>query len=273
MSSEAKESKPPQSIDPFYVGYLPASQKHRTAMIFVICLISIWILLASLLIVLSQRSPGVATWDNSNEQTWSGLLINTPYPMLVTKEETLLVVSMGKAGAHKQLEPFFGTHVKIMGYVLQREGRRMIELSPDGVHPELIQNVIQIDKPELEFLEEEPSIYTGEIIDGKCFLGAMKPGDGFAHRSCAILCLKGGLPPMFVSEQDSNEALYPLIIIDGVAELPEQLHTYVACRIECKARKAKLGTLPLMLVEVDSIRALTNMQKTPRGQLIETAGG
>jgi hypothetical protein len=40
---------------------------------------------------------------------------------------------------------------------------------------------------------------TGEICDGKCAAGAMRPGSGLAHRACAVLCLDGGLPAVFVA--------------------------------------------------------------------------
>jgi hypothetical protein len=39
----------------------------------------------------------------------------------------------------------------------------------------------------------------GEICDGKCWTGAMRPGAGIAHRACAGLCLTGGLPPVLVT--------------------------------------------------------------------------
>ncbi|MEZ5314225.1 MAG: hypothetical protein R2862_11570 [Thermoanaerobaculia bacterium] len=38
----------------------------------------------------------------------------------------------------------------------------------------------------------------GEIVDSKCFLGVMKPGSGKAHRDCAVRCISGGAPPLFV---------------------------------------------------------------------------
>jgi hypothetical protein len=38
----------------------------------------------------------------------------------------------------------------------------------------------------------------GEIVDSKCYLGAMRPGQGKTHKLCANLCLIGGIPPLFV---------------------------------------------------------------------------
>ena len=49
---------------------------------------------------------------------------------------------------------------------------------------------------------------TGEICDGKCLAGAMRPGTGLAHKACANLCLTGDVPPVFVASQP---------LIDGMA--------------------------------------------------------
>jgi hypothetical protein len=240
-------------------------------MLLVIIIICVWTLLSALLLVLAQRSPGEAVWDISNEKAWSGLLTDDPYPILVTPEESLLVVSMGKVGAHDRLAPYFGTQVTLSGYELEREGRRMIELSPNGIAPAT--TVAQIDLPTLEVLDDQPALHTGEIIDGKCFLGAMKPGDGFAHRSCAILCLKGGLPPMFAPDGLDADRQFPLVILEGKALLPEELHQFVACRIELRAHRARFGTIPLLLIAPDTIRVVEHTHQRSRGLLIETAGG
>ena len=36
----------------------------------------------------------------------------------------------------------------------------------------------------------------GEIVDGKCYLGVMNPGEGKVHRDCAARCIAGGAPPL-----------------------------------------------------------------------------
>lgn len=257
--------------DAFYVGYLPTPTRHRFAMILTMIVLVVGMLCISLIVVLAQRSPGFATWDISNEQQWSGTLLEDPYPMLITDQEALLVVNMGKRDARSELAPHYNTRVTISGYPLTRDGRRIIELStPESVRPAQIQDAPSIAIPELEVLDEEPSIHIGEIIDGKCYLGAMKPGDGFAHRSCAILCIKGGLPPMFAFEQRDEGTEIPLILIDGDAHLPEELHRFVACRVELLARRARMGTLPMLLIEPESIRVLEDATPRPASRLFET---
>ena len=49
----------------------------------------------------------------------------------------------------------------------------------------------------------------GEICDGKCGTGAMRPGNGLAHRACAMLCLAGGVPPVFVTVQPGGGCRVP----------------------------------------------------------------
>ena len=49
-----------------------------------------------------------------------------------------------------------------------------------------------------------PVVVQGEIVDSKCHLGVMKPGEGPAHRDCAVRCLLGRVPPMFVPHDRSG---------------------------------------------------------------------
>ena len=58
----------------------------------------------------------------------------------------------------------------------------------------------------------------GEIIDGKCYPGIMKPGRTKTHRACAIRCISGGVPPVFRAENKSGQSLYFLLAdLDGQA--------------------------------------------------------
>jgi hypothetical protein len=62
---------------------------------------------------------------------------------------------------------------------------------------------------------------SGEIVDTKCFLGVMNPGEGKVHRECAALCLKGGIPPaLFTHELDGSPNIFLLIDPSG-APLPQ----------------------------------------------------
>jgi hypothetical protein len=61
----------------------------------------------------------------------------------------------------------------------------------------------------------------GEIVDSKCFLGVMNPGEGAVHRDCARRCLSGGIPPMLlVRDGAGREQLVALVSRSG-GRIPE----------------------------------------------------
>ena len=53
----------------------------------------------------------------------------------------------------------------------------------------------------------------GEIVDGKCFSGVMKPGAGKTHMGCAIRCISGGVPALF-HVTNSKQEVMDLVLID-----------------------------------------------------------
>jgi hypothetical protein len=83
-----------------------------------------------------------------------------------------------------------GRLVRISGSLIERDGDRMIEVRS-----------IDVDSQAARPLEPLRLLGTvsvsGEIVDGKCHLGVMKPGEGPTHRDCAVRCLIGRITPMF----------------------------------------------------------------------------
>ncbi len=56
---------------------------------------------------------------------------------------------------------------------------------------------------------------TGEIVDTKCHLGVMNPGEGKVHRDCAVRCISGGAPPVSGADQEGDTRLLLLTGADG----------------------------------------------------------
>lgn len=266
--AESQGSGPdnPNRDDPFYVGYMPTPSAHRHAAKRIVILIAAWLTFCAFTLVLTMPSPGNGVWENTNEQEWEGVLISDPYPMLQTGDETLLVVSMGKRGAHDQIDEFANSRVNLRGYELRRQGRRMIELVPDSISS---LGEAPAQQPTLSMLDIEPIDFTGEIIDGKCFLGAMKPGNGFAHRACAVLCLRGGLPAMFADDGANPDEPFPLLIVDGSTQVPEHVMRHIATRVQMKARRASIGTLPVLVVDSSTIERANDFFGNPKAIVIE----
>lgn len=56
---------------------------------------------------------------------------------------------------------------------------------------------------------------TGEIIDPKCHFGAMNPGEGKPHLSCAVRCISGGIMPVLKYQVNHQNRYAVLVGLDG----------------------------------------------------------
>jgi hypothetical protein len=185
-----------------YVGYLPMPRRHaRLVRVVVPALLAAFAALGAALAV-AQRTPGNAVWETGEAGEFEGTLVSQPYPMLVGDDGAVLfLVEVGKRGSAERLAReaagLVGSRVRVSGWTLRRDEagaeRRMVELMPGPAA------IVPVDAAARAWTLEGPGEavrLAGEILDGKCYLGAMKPGDGRAHRACATLCIDGGIPPM-----------------------------------------------------------------------------
>ena len=68
----------------------------------------------------------------------------------------------------------------------------------------------------------------GEIVDSKCFLGVMNPGQLLPHRACAIRCISGGIPPVLLVRQKHGPPCYLLLVSAAGKPVNEQILDLVA---------------------------------------------
>jgi hypothetical protein len=105
-----------------------------------------------------------------------------------------------------------GKYVKIRGTLLHRNGRNMLEIASGSDAVEVIAGH-DTTVPASVLLGSRT--LHGEVIDPKCYIGAMKPGGGKTHKACAELCLAGGIPPMLAVWEGGRELYYLLEAADG----------------------------------------------------------
>src|SRR5437899_10500981 len=84
----------------------------------------------------------------------------------------------------------------------------MIEIFRDKIS--LIVDSTRYQTPSQELVIFE---LAGEIVDSKCYLGVMNPGNGKVHRDCAVRCISGGIPPVFATN-DFNGSPAILLLTD-----------------------------------------------------------
>jgi hypothetical protein len=252
--SDAKEK-------PFFVGYLGVPGKLRSFLVAVGGVLVIGFFAAGWVIGATQDDPGPGAFRfDFGRQTVTGTLELRPYPVLHVIEGTehiapgsaLMLSGGGKRGAIDRAEPLAGQLVTASGVVLARGDLDMLQLrgGADG---------LSAAEGDAAPVEAEPLgrwRLAGEICDGKCLAGAMRPGTGLAHKACANLCLSGGVPPVFVSSQPVEGSAFLLIAGPDGGLLPEALYDAVGLYIGVEADIERRGDLLVMTIDPATVEKL-----------------
>ncbi|MEM0984126.1 MAG: hypothetical protein AAGI17_09275 [Planctomycetota bacterium] len=228
----------PRDADDFYVGYLPLPRAHKRFIQIMLPVAVAFMGIGALGIAASQPEWSAGSWDLATPTEYEGTLLADPYPMLVVDGEAHLIVGPAKvapttdtlvdAGIDLRVGP---KQAVVTGYPLQRDGRKMISLEVS--EKDSIRITDQTPRPPVPIvLNTGLTARRGEIMDAKCFMGAMSPGEGRAHKACATLCITSGIPPVLVTRDESGAATYHLLVTttgDGLssAEL-ESIKPYIA---------------------------------------------
>ena len=86
----------------------------------------------------------------------------------------------------------------------------------------------------------------GEIVDSKCFLGVMNPGQLTPHRACAIRCISGGIPPVLLVRQKNGPALYFLLVSRDGKPVNKEVLDLVAEPVEITGAVERQGELLIL---------------------------
>ena len=203
--------------DAFYVGYLPLPGRDRKFLKRLLPAVFLGACGLALALSALQKDPGTGRWEQDKQITFEGTVSVNPYAMLHTREgdtlRAVLLVDEGKFGAAARLSAMDGKYVKVRGTLLHREGRNMLEIASSE---DAIQMMTGPANVPAAVLAGNKTLH-GEVIDPKCYIGAMKPGGGKTHKACAELCLAGGIPPMLAVWEDGREICYLLENADGSA--------------------------------------------------------
>jgi hypothetical protein len=159
--------------------------------------------------------PGPGVWAQAEVTDWRGQLIRAPYPMLVTEDagapRTALLVTQGKRGIAPRL-PANADAVIVRASPIRR-GAQLMLAAVDG--PEAFRPIVGADALTLPPVRELGQVtLLGEVLDAKCWFGAMRPGYGLTHKSCAALCARGGLPLAFCTLGACGEAVAAPLFLD-----------------------------------------------------------
>ena len=227
--TESAESVEPsrEAVPGFYVGYRAMPRAHFLALLAIAPLLIAAVFGGAWVLGKAQPPAGSGFWDRDVLQRHTGTIRMAPYPLLVKYEggsaNSYHLVNAGKHGAVGRVRELDGQVAAVRGTLLQRDGQRMIVL---GDNPGDLRGMAEALATDAEHAQRSlgPRTLHGEIVDIKCYLGAMKPGRGKAHRPCAMLCIMGGIPPVLIVPNDAGlHTHYLLTGPDGDRISGEQL--------------------------------------------------
>ncbi len=229
----------------FYVGYLPKAPARLSVAMrrIVLALVGLAVTLA-IALVLAQAPFPSSTFEFQNYKEFAGVLQELPYPSLVASKPYLLVAP-GKHGAQELVKGLDGRTVRLRGSLIYRDGTAMIEALPNKIQPSANPPVALAAAIDLGSVT-----LAGEIVDSKCYLGVMNPGNGKVHRDCAVRCISGGIPPAFVVKDSSGVA--KILVLSNVQRLAE----FVAEPVQISGRLLRSGGMLTLEADPGSIRRL-----------------
>lgn len=246
--------------DPFFVGYLKTPKPLRFFLLASALVLIGAFAAVALTVGVSQDDPGSASFEFAlGPQTLTGQLEAAPYPMLhvtignknIPAGRTIMLSGNGKRGVAPRAKPLDGEIVEVTGIALKRGDIDMLQLRG---------GTKGLRKADTGGGQSKPVVplgrwrLTGEICDGKCLYGAMRPGRGLSHKACANLCISGGVPPVFVSTAPVDGRSFFLMGTADGQPLGEEILSHVAHYIVVEGVVERRGQLHIFKIDPDTIR-------------------
>ncbi|WP_353485030.1 hypothetical protein [Haliscomenobacter sp.] len=252
----------------FYIGWQDKAPKSYGQWVkYVIWTLVVLVPLIAGLLVLSQRGFIASKYEIARLQTLEGILITEPIPCLkiplgknkvfkqnasfweklkvtlkndnvgVAPFQRILLVGIGKKSAIPALEALAkktgksltGKGIRLMGKLIYYDGVVAFELGPQK---QFFQGFSKLKDEATKPVQLGKATLRGEILDPKCYLGVMRPGEGKPHRSCAIRCLAGGIPAFFKAKTTKGGRQYCFVLDQDGRPINDKLAPYVADEVQ-----------------------------------------
>jgi sulfoxide reductase heme-binding subunit YedZ len=233
----------PANADEFYIGYDPPMPPGIARFVRrAVLTIGAGVPIAAGLLAIGHRPLDGGTFEFGSPRTISGTIASRPYPAIrldsgrdsgtgadagngtrtgtgsgARRETWALLVAPGKHGADSLVSAFDGERVMLEGTRIQRGDHLMFEVTPGTIARKRPTDAATPMRFDAGASVGAVVTLRGEIVDSKCHLGVMVPGEGKTHKDCASLCLRGGIPPaLLVRDREGRSAL--LLLVSGSGE-------------------------------------------------------
>lgn len=239
----------------FYVGYLPkAPAGLAKRLLRVVVMLNVVSLAVAFALVLGQSPFSESVFEFLNFRDFEGIYVRDPYPGIMIRRPAgpedsfgfsrYLLVAPGKHGfaASGSAE---GLKVRMKGSLIYRANQTMVEVAPGSFQP-----ANGVTEPgRFQWTDLGTVALYGEIVDTKCYLGVMNPGNGKVHRACAVRCISGGIPPGLLAKDMHGRATVLLLAGADGRPLNREVLDFVAEPVRIEGRLLRMGDALLLKAE------------------------
>ena len=255
--------------DDFYVGWsgeAPKGYASKGLQFFVGGLLAM--LLVAVLFVTNQSKYIDSEYEYGVLQEVSGYLVQNPMWGIRVEEEgmikTIPIVGFGKMGPGPTLTEMMETHelqegtmVTLRGMLTHYQGKYLMELT-EGANS-LVSSGQQV-MLERNIEMKGVSTLEGEIMDPKCFFGVMNPAFKAVHRSCAIRCISGGMPPLLAIRENGVFVDYYFVHGAQMEAINKQILPYVGVPVKLTGTIATYDDWKSMVIDPDDLEIAWGLQ-------------
>lgn len=260
MVEKKKKKKP----DPFFIGWSKKPPKSMHGFLYLISAVLVG-LAAGLAFTIGSNEPdpgdGRFAWG-LGQQKFTGIVEAKPYPILRlpageaghNQPHAMIITGVGKRGMQQLAGPLDSQPVDAGGILLKRGDIDMLQVGGRV-------SLRAAEEPVPNFTPAPPEQLgrwkmSGEICDGKCYTGAMRPGVGLAHKACANLCIIGGIPPVFVTTAPLLGSEFFLLADQNGEPLGPEVQDLVALLVSLEGEVERRDNLMIFKVNLSTAKQL-----------------
>ncbi len=244
----------------FFVGYddkLPKADRRAMILTGGASLLGAALIGAKLAV--HQGDQGSGNWDQGKVFDLTGRVELSPYPVLRTAAidghmRSVSLVCSNKCGVDAQLTPYEGKSVWVRGSLIKRGRHRLLAVVSNADWIGAAQNPVSLAPIAEEYLGR--AALNGEILDAKCWTGAMRPGEGKTHKACASLCIRMGGTPWFVAKDKTGKRAVFVLTGPGGEAIRQEVLTLVGEPVRASGRLIRRDDLVQLRVDPASLHAV-----------------
>lgn len=254
--------------DEFYIGWQDKASPVYTGARRVFFWISFFVMISFGILYLAFEKPFIDSYfDYVNLTKLEGTVVEYPVFGLKTvvdnRTVTVPLVGFGKFDARPVLDKLRSKangqslgdfKVTLEGTLIQYREKTWMELTEGE------QSIISMDKTDRSATQSirsggEQNI-SGEIVDPKCFFGVMNPAWKKIHRSCAIRCISGGIPPVLAVRDGEDFSDYYFVTDEAGRPVNKEVLQYVGIPLHLSGQVEQVDDWKVIKINARSLSSV-----------------